>query len=120
MHVPWWLPFGQVEEIRAEDLKSVVEKGNWTLLVDVREPMEFTASHIEGARNVPIHELPGRLEELNGDKNRPVVAICLSGHRSVPAYRLLKRAGWKNVASLHGGMVAWWRDNLPTARKNGK
>lgn len=119
MRAPWWLPFGRADEIQAKDLFSIVEKDKGTLLLDVREPVEFRAGHIEGAVNIPIHELPKRLDELSQFRDRHVVAICLSGHRSVPAYRLLKRAGWENVHSLHGGMMSWRRENLPTTARNG-
>ncbi len=120
MHVPWWLPFGHVDEIRRDELASIVGKGSEALLIDVREPAEFSASHIDGATNIPIHDLPKNLHRLSQDKSVPVVAICLSGHRSVPACRLLKRAGWENVSSLSGGMISWWRGDLPTVRKSRK
>ncbi len=113
MHVPWWFPFGRVDEIAPRDLLAKLGNGAGIQLVDVREPVEFRQGHIAGARNVPIHDLPKQLAQLNLDAARPVVAICLSGHRSVPAYRLLKRFGLPHVYSLSGGMMAWWRDNLP-------
>ncbi len=119
MHVPWWFPFGHVAEIAPRELHSRLGNGAGVQLLDVREPSEFEASHIAGARSLPVHELPRALDGLALDRTRPVVAICLSGHRSVPAYRLLKRAGYHEVYSLGGGMLAWWRAHLPTT-KDGK
>ncbi len=115
IHVPWWLPFGRVESIRPDDLNAQIAGHTDLQIVDVREPFEFAESHIAGAQNVPIHDLPRRLDALALDPRRPVVAICLSGHRSIPAYRLLTRAGYQ-VSQLEGGMLAWWRSNLPTTR----
>ncbi len=115
MHVPWWWPFGRVGEIAPIDLQKLTN-GRDIQLLDVREPVEFRQGHIQGARNVPIQDLPSRLETLGLDPSRPVVAICLSGHRSVPAYRLLKRSGYSQVYSLSGGMLAWWRDHLPMSK----
>lgn len=115
MRVPWWLPFGSVKSIRPDDLAADLASRSDLQIVDVREPFEFVESHVAGAQNVPIHDLPRRLDSLGLDPSRPVVAICLSGHRSIPAYRLLTRAGY-NVSHLRGGMLAWWHLNLPTTR----
>ncbi len=116
MHVPWWSPFGQVEEIAPRDLLAILGSGAAVQLLDVREPVEYRQGHIAGAHNVPIHDLPKQLDRLGLDTKRPVIAICLSGHRSIPAYRLLKRSGFAHVYSLSGGMMAWWRDKLPTSK----
>jgi rhodanese-related sulfurtransferase len=115
VHVPWWFPFGQVCEIAPRELLTKLGNGAGIQLLDVREPVEFRQGHIEGARNVPIHDLPHELKALGLDSSRPVVAICLSGHRSIPAYRLLRRSGYQ-AYSLSGGMLAWWSDHLPTAK----
>ncbi len=112
MQVPWWLPFGHVSEIAPRELLAKLGNGAGIQLLDVREPMEFRQGHIAGARNMPIHDLPRHLDSLGIDNRRPIVAICLSGHRSIPAYRLLKRHGYQ-VYSLSGGMMAWWRGRLP-------
>jgi rhodanese-related sulfurtransferase len=103
------LPFGRIAEIAPRDLYARLRDDgkDWQLL-DVREPIEFQAGHIVRAHNVPLHDLPHRLSDLGLDPMRPVVAICLSGHRSVPAYRLLRRAGLREIYGLAGGMMAWW------------
>ncbi|CAG0942423.1 thiosulfate sulfurtransferase [Anaerolineae bacterium] len=121
MNVPWWFPFGRVEEIAPRDLQSkLANDGAGLQLLDVRSRVEFAESHLPRAKNVPINELPHQLDALGLDPNRPVIAICLSGHRSVPAYRLLKRAGYREVYSLAGGMMAWWRARLPTGKDRQK
>ena len=118
MNVPWWFPFGRVEEIAPRDLQARLrDDGRDLQLLDVRSTVEYAESHMANTRNVPITELAQRLVDLGLDPARPVIAICLSGHRSVPAYRLLKRAGYSQVYSLSGGMLAWWAAHLPTARK---
>jgi rhodanese-related sulfurtransferase len=55
---------------------------------------------------VPITEVRDRLGALPLDAARPVVAICLSAHRSIPAVRLLQQGGY-DAAQLAGGMLAW-------------
>lgn len=110
----WWVPFGTVGGVEAEPLARELERDCPPRLLDVRTALEWRQSHIRGAVNVPILELKARLPELTLEKDRPVVAICLTAHRSVPAVRLLEDAGFESVRQLEGGMVAWWRARLPT------
>lgn len=117
MNLPWWFPFGRVDEMAPRALHERLTRADFALqLLDVRTEAEFGESHIARARNVPIYALPQHLAALNLDRERPVVAICLSGHRSVPAFRLLKRAGFREVYSLSGGMLAWWSARLPAVK----
>jgi rhodanese-related sulfurtransferase len=117
MQLPWWFPFGRVDEIAPCDLQDTLRNDGADLqLIDVRSAAEYAGGHIARTRNVPIDTLLRQLANLKLDPNRPVIAICLSGHRSVPAYRLLKRAGFTDVRQLSGGMLAWWRDQLPTVK----
>jgi rhodanese-related sulfurtransferase len=117
MRPPWWFPFGKIEEIAPHALRAKLENNGADLqLLDVRTEAEFESGHIAHARNMPIHVLQRRLAELGLDPGKPVIAICLSGHRSIPAYRLLKRAGFRTVYSLAGGMLAWRSSRLPLVR----
>ena len=109
----WWLPFGRVPELTATALHGQIQAGG-AQLIDVRTGPEFRRSRIAGAVNVPITELPKRLPHLGLDSQRPVVAICLSAHRSIPAVRLLKAHGLHQARQLAGGMLSWWRAGLPT------
>lgn len=110
----WWLPFGRVAEISATELNQRLAGDNAPQIVDVRSRLEWRRSRIAGAVSVPIHELKRRLGELQLDSARPVVAICLSAHRSIPAVRLLQSRGFEQAVQLQGGMLAWWRQQLPT------
>ena len=74
-------------------------------LVDVREPDEVAAGTLPGAVNIPLGQLPGRLDEL--DPARPVVLLCRSGGRSTQAAEFLTAAGFDDVVNLAGGMLAW-------------
>ncbi len=117
MNLPWWFPFGRVEEIAPRELYAkLLNDGKDLQLLDVRSMTEYSESHIAKTQNVPITALPQQIDHLKFDPAKPVIAICLSGHRSVPAYRLLKRAGYAQVYSLSGGMLAWWSAKLPTTK----
>ena len=74
-------------------------------LVDVREPFEWELGRIDGARLIPLGELPARLGEL--DSRQPVVAYCQRGTRSRKAAEILRAAGFADVRSLSGGIEAW-------------
>jgi len=110
----WWLPFGNVPEISPADLERQLKSPRPPQLIDVRTGMEWKQSRIAGAPNVPVGELKNRLTGLGLDPERPVVAICRSAHRSIPAVRLLRQQGFRQASQLKGGMLAWWDAKLPT------
>ena len=115
MNLPWWLPFGSVPEISASELHDGVKRGG-AQLIDVRTPVEFAAGHVQGARNIPIYEFKQALPALKLDPHRPIVAICATAHRSPPAVRLLRAAGYENAVQLKGGMLSWNAVRLPTQK----
>jgi sulfur-carrier protein adenylyltransferase/sulfurtransferase len=93
-------------EITVEDLQSELgKKGSDLVLVDVREPHEWEIAHIEGARLIPLGQLPERLGELDG--HAEIVTHCHHGARSMKALAILKGAGFSRVRSLAGGIDAW-------------
>ena len=112
----WWVPFGGVPEISAEELHGQLSRAQPPQVLDVRTGLEWKTSRIPGARSAPITSLKSQLESLGLDPARPVVAICLSAHRSIPAVRLLQDAGFEQVCQLQGGMRAWWKASLPVEK----
>lgn len=80
-----------------EQVRRLIGEG--AALIDVRTVGEFASGHLEGARNLPLSQLPARMVEL-GDKNAPLVVYCRSGARSGQAKRLLERAGFSAVYDL--------------------
>jgi sulfur-carrier protein adenylyltransferase/sulfurtransferase len=93
-------------EISVAELQREREaKGDDLVLVDVREPHEWEIAHIEGARLIPLSQLPDRLNELDG--HAEIVTQCHHGSRSLKALEILKGAGYGKVRSLAGGIDAW-------------
>jgi len=86
-------------------LKQELEAGKPILLLDVREPHEYEIASIEGARLIPLGELPERLREL--DDHAEIVTHCHHGARSLKALEILRAAGFSKVRSLKGGIDAW-------------
>ncbi len=108
------MPFGHVPEINALELKESLTGDNHPQIIDVRTHAEWQRSRIPDAVNVPIQNLRKSVESLRLDSARPVVTICLSAHRRIPAVRLFQAKGFENVVQLKGGMLAWWKENYRT------
>jgi molybdopterin/thiamine biosynthesis adenylyltransferase/rhodanese-related sulfurtransferase len=86
-------------------LNAAINGGKAPFLLDVREPYEYQLCHIEGAKLIPLGQLPRRLSEL--DKRSDIVVYCHSGERSASATRLLRSSGFAQVRNLKGGIKAW-------------
>lgn len=74
-------------------------------LIDVREPQEYDAGHILGARNIPVTQLKQRLVEIRKDK--PVYLYCQKSSRSGRAAQILNKKGYKELYQLKGGFKNW-------------
>lgn len=93
-------------EITAPELRRELERvGAAMQLVDVREPEEWNAGHLPGSVLIPMRELGGRRDEL--DRSRPIITVCRSGRRSLYSAEELLAAGFPDVRSLAGGVIAW-------------
>lgn len=88
-------------QVGGSQARTLVSEG--ATLVDVRTTAEFEEGHLEGARNVPVQDLPARVAEIPRDK--PVVVYCRSGGRSSRAAEILRDQGY-TVHDL-GPMSAW-------------
>lgn len=113
--VRWWKLNGSPPEVEARALAAALDSDDPPQILDVRTQAEWKGGHIPGAINIPLGELEARLEELPLDPDRPVVAICLTAHRSIAAWRLLSRHGY-DIVQLEGGMLAWKRAKLPRVK----
>lgn len=113
-HFKNWLSFEPVAEISAQALREMMAKPV-VQCIDVRSGFEWRSSRIEGAINLPIHRFnEARVGRLGFDKDLPVIVICLSAHRSMPAVRLLHSMGFQRAMQLKGGMQQWWKSKYPT------
>jgi hydroxyacylglutathione hydrolase len=91
--------------ISAEELHDLLQKGNDLVLIDVRAPLEFEESHIEGAINIPVADLRNRYREL--DPAKKTVLLCSSGNRSSLGASILKQRGFQDVINVAGGMTGY-------------
>lgn len=112
--VRWWKLRGDTPQLSPADVHALATEGKIQLL-DVRTAGEYRRGHIEGAVSVPLGKLEDVAFELSLDRDIPVVAVCLTAHRSVAATRLLERRGF-DIVQLQGGMRAWRAAELPETK----
>jgi rhodanese-related sulfurtransferase len=84
------------------------------LVIDVRDPGEYGAGHILGAKNVPLSRLNDA--EVAKRKDRPLIVYCEGGDRSGKAIAALKKQGFTRVVNLTGGLRAWQQAGLPVEK----
>lgn len=99
-------------DITPAQLAQKLTSGEDIALVDVREPYEWTVSHLDGALHIPMNEIPTRIGEI--PKDREIVMICRSGARSARVQDFLLQQGFTRVKNLTGGMQRWARDVDPS------
>jgi rhodanese-related sulfurtransferase len=117
---------GVYENITACDAKYMLENKD-VFLLDVRTPSEYNYSHIEGAKliplkNVPAHDpvnlsddqlLPNRMKELPKNKHKRIVVYCFTGKRGSIASQMIADAGYKRVYNIQGGLPEWVNATYP-------
>ncbi|GAU79954.1 rhodanese-like domain-containing protein [Fusibacter sp. 3D3] len=98
----------KVDKINGETLNQMLkDKTIKRQFIDVRTQSEFKSNNIKGFRNMPLQSLSSRAKEI--DKEKPVVLMCASGHRSMQAAKILKRLGIVTIVNLSGGLSAYRR-----------
>ncbi len=106
-----------IAQIHATDLKSKLAAGEAVYLLDVRQQNEYDYTHLADSTLIPLHELPGRLDEVAPPAGALVVVYCHHGVRSLSGAAILQQAGHANVASLAGGIEAWSTLVDPSVRR---
>jgi hydroxyacylglutathione hydrolase len=98
------------------ELQEQLQKEKNLVVVDVRQPQEWTQGHITESYHITGAQLPERLDEVPRD--RPIATICGSGYRSSVAASFLRYHGYVNVYNVLGGMSAWQEAGLPLVRED--
>src|SRR5437763_13931731 len=96
----------RIDEVDPADVREQAQNG--AVLVDVREPEEWGAGHIPGAKHVPKSYFESRIEGAVPDRDAHVILYCASGNRSAWAARTLTEdLGYEHVESMTGGFTLW-------------
>lgn len=116
-----------VTELMPWDLEEKLNQhGHTPLLLDIREPAEFEAMHIQDSINIPrgilesacdydYYETVPVLVKARGEE---IIIICRSGNRSVMAASTIQEMGYNNVASLKTGLKGWNDYDQPLVDNN--
>lgn len=92
-------------EIDPRRVKEMLDRGEVSLFVDVREPWEYEVSRVEGSTLIPLQQVPANLEKFQGAKE--VIVFCHHGRRSLNAVAWLRSQGISNARSMAGGIDRW-------------
>jgi len=107
-------PQSTVPDITPRELKARLDRGEDLYVLDVREPHEYQICNI-GGHLIPLGDLPKRVSEL--DSSKEIVAHCRSGKRSAEAAEFLRKAGFRKLLNLKGGILAWADEVDPSMPK---
>lgn len=102
-------------ELSPERVAELLARGE-VEVIDVREPYEHAAGHIDGARHVELARLAAAAETLPRD--RPVVFHCRIGARSAMATQAFRAAGY-DAYNMTGGLEGWAACGLPLSPAGG-
>jgi len=87
------------------ELKRLLDSGHEVVVLDVREPEELQLACLPSVVHIPMGEIPGRLHELDPEKD--IVVVCHHGIRSASVAQFLAQRDFERVANLDGGIDAW-------------
>lgn len=92
-------------EIPPEEVKRRLDRGERVVLLDVRQPEEHAICRIDGAKLIPMNEVPNHLAELDPDEE--IVVHCKMGGRASQVAAYLRQQGFSKARNLTGGILAW-------------
>jgi len=103
-------PFTRIDVSEAREMISKDD----VAVIDVREPHEYDAGHVPGAKLIPVATVYARREELPHDKE--IIFLCAVGQRSALACEMAAAAGLTRLYNLEGGTDAWIKAGLPVEK----
>ncbi|NJL16969.1 MAG: rhodanese-like domain-containing protein [Nitrospira sp.] len=107
-----------VRTIGMDEYRKLVENPGAALIVDVREPQEFSAGHVPGAINIPRGRIESQIWDYVGssdqaDKERPIILQCQSGKRATLASQTLQELGFTHTTVVLMNLDDWQKVGHP-------
>jgi len=102
-------PFSRIDVREADDMMK-----NGAAVIDVREPHEYNAGHVPGAKLIPVNTVYARREEL--PRGKELIFVCAVGQRSALAAEMAAAAGLTRLYNLEGGTDAWIKAGMPAEK----
>ncbi len=96
-----------VPQVSVDEVKKMIDAKEDLILLDVRTEGEVSRGKLENSINIPIDQIPAKVEGIMADKNAMIIVYCLSGSRSVFAVEFMQKLGYKNVLNMTNGILAW-------------
>lgn len=100
-------------EVTPRQVRAMRDAGDGLVLVDCRTAKEYDVARIDGAVLLPLQQFQQAVEELEDDKDRPMVVFCHHGVRSLRMTLALREVGFTDVRSMAGGIDLWSVDIDP-------
>lgn len=94
------------KRISMDEAKTLMEKEEGYILLDVRTKGEYESGYIPGAINIPLSNIDEKIISFLPDKSQMILVYCRSGNRSREASDKLSKLGYSNVLEI-GGINAW-------------
>ena len=94
------------KRISMDEAKTLMEKEEGYILLDVRTKGEYESGYIPGAINIPLSDIDEKIISFLPDKSQMILVYCRSGNRSREASNKLSKLGYSNVLEI-GGINAW-------------
>lgn len=107
--LPDGYPLNEGWEITPREVAARLKAEPDAVLLDCREPDECAIASVEGAKTIPMGEIPARLPELLEHADVPVFVMCHHGRRSMQVTAFLREQGFDDVKSVAGGIDLWSR-----------
>ncbi len=102
-------------ELSPQDASALLRQSGQAVLIDVREPEEFSLSCVDGAHLIPMQSIPAELQKLEGLADDAMLLIlCHHGVRSLQVASWLRARGIENCYSVSGGIDRWSREVDPS------
>lgn len=102
-------------ELSPQDASALLRQSGQAVLIDVREPEEFSLSCVDGARLIPMQSIPAELQKLEGlADDATLLILCHHGVRSLQVASWLRARGIENCYSISGGIDRWSREVDPS------
>jgi rhodanese-related sulfurtransferase len=96
-----------MKQMNVVELASLRANGLKPTMIDVREERELVNGVLDDAIHMPMNEVPGRMTDLEAEKENMIVLICRTGNRSNQVGMFLEQNGFNDVVNMVGGMNAW-------------
>jgi rhodanese-related sulfurtransferase len=106
----------EIKKVSAADVKAAIDKKEKAVLLDVRDPNEYSAGHLPGAINVSRGFLEFMIWDKVTDKNAKIYVYCKTAGRSAFATKTLNDLGYKNAVLMDAQLEDWIKAGYPVER----